>query len=143
MALLAASSTRFSPRPAPMPMSTWPAPSRRALTSAKSTLMRPGRLMTSVMPLTPWYSTRSAMRKASFKVIFLSTAERRRSFWTTTMASTRSLSFLMPSSAARMRLGPSKLKGRVTTATVRAPSRLAMSATTGRFPFPCRPPCPR
>ena len=58
------------------------------------------------------------------------------------MASTRSLSFLMPSSAARMRLGPSKLKGRVTTATVRAPSRLAMSATTGALPVPVPPPMP-
>ncbi len=48
----------------------------------------------------------------------------------------------MPSSAARMRLGPSKGKGRVTTATVRMPSSLATWATTGAAPVPVPPPMP-
>ena len=51
------------------------------------------------------------------------------------------LSFL-PRSAVRMRRAPSKLKGFVTTATVRMPSSLAISAMTGAAPVPVPPPMP-
>ena len=48
----------------------------------------------------------------------------------------------MPSSAVRMRRAPSKLKGLVTTATVRIPISLAISAITGAAPVPVPPPMP-
>ncbi len=47
-----------------------------------------------------------------------------------------------PSAAYRARFGPSHWKGRVTTATVKAPCSLAMRATTGAAPFPVPPPIP-
>ena len=53
MAISAALSARPSPRAAPMPMSAVPAPDMIPFTSAKSTLMRPGVVIRSVMPCTP------------------------------------------------------------------------------------------
>ena len=47
----------------------------------------------------------------------------------------------MPDCATRCRL-PSKANGRVTTATVRMPMLLAMSAITGAAPVPVPPPMP-
>src|SRR5580658_3276010 len=47
-----------------------------------------------------------------------------------------------PCSACLRRLGPSKSKGLVTTATVSAPSSLASDATTGAAPVPVPPPRP-
>ena len=48
-----------------MPISAEPAPDITDFTSAKSRLMRPGVVISDVMPSTPWNSTWSAMRKAS------------------------------------------------------------------------------
>ncbi len=48
----------------------------------------------------------------------------------------------MPPSACRFRVCPSKENGRVTTATVSAPTSLATSATTGPAPVPVPPPRP-
>lgn len=48
----------------------------------------------------------------------------------------------IPSSAMRRRLLPSKVNGLVTTPTVRMPSSLATSATTGPAPVPVPPPMP-
>ena len=48
----------------------------------------------------------------------------------------------MPFSACIIRRRPSKLKGLVTTPTVRMPISLAMSATMGAAPVPVPPPIP-
>ena len=61
----AASTARFSPVARPMPMSAEPASFMIARTSAKSRLMRPGTVMMSLMPWTPWRRTSSTTRKAS------------------------------------------------------------------------------
>ncbi len=53
MAPSAAASARFSPRALDTPMSAVPAPFMTDFTSLKSTLMRPGVVMRSVMPCTP------------------------------------------------------------------------------------------
>ena len=65
MAALAASTARFSPPATPIPMSAEPASFMTVRTSAKSRLMRPGTVIRSVMPCTPWRSTSSATLKAS------------------------------------------------------------------------------
>ena len=60
-----------------------------------------------------------------------------------TMSVSHSLrSSVMPFSACVARRLPSKLKGRVTTPIVRAPSLRAMLATTGAPPVPVPPPSP-
>ena len=48
----------------------------------------------------------------------------------------------IPCSAKAMRFFPSKPKGLVTTATVKIPNSLAISATTGAAPVPVPPPIP-
>ena len=61
----------------------------------------------------------------------------------TIRVSTLSLRFSIPSSAWTRRRAPSKRKGLVTTATVRAPtSFLAISAMMGAAPVPVPPPSP-
>src|SRR6185312_8629991 len=65
IAISAAFSERPSPRAEPMPISAVPAPFMMLLTSAKSTLIRPGVVIRSVMPCTPLSSTSSALRNAS------------------------------------------------------------------------------
>ena len=56
--------------------------------------------------------------------------------------STFSLSSSVYCSATSLRRIPSKLKGFVTTATVRLPRSLAISAMTGAAPDPVPPPMP-
>ncbi len=56
--------------------------------------------------------------------------------------STLLLSPSIPCSAWLIRRRPSKIKGRVTTPTVRAPISLATSATIGAAPVPVPPPMP-
>ena len=90
-------------------------------TSAKSRLIRPGTVIRSVMPCTPWRSTLSASRKASRMLVRRSTIESRRSFGITISVSTFSRSARMPCSACSARLEPSNSNGRVTTPTVSAP----------------------
>ena len=59
-----------------------------------------------------------------------------------TNVSTASFKFFKPSAAKRPRFGPSKVNGRVTTPTVKAPKSLAILATTGAAPVPVPPPIP-
>ena len=142
MAVLAAIWARFSPVPIPTPIKAVPASVIMALTSAKSTLISPGTVIKSEIPWTPCPKTLSATRKASWRVIFLSTTSR--SFWLgmTMRVSTFPLSSSRASSATLIRRIPSKAKGLVTTATVRAPASLASSATSGAPPLPVPPPIP-
>ena len=60
----------------------------------------------------------------------------------TIKVSTRLRRALIPSSACLVRLFPSKLKGRVTTPTVKQPISLATSAAMGAAPVPVPPPIP-
>ena len=112
-------------------------------TSAKSTLTTPLCWMRSLMPLTAWYRTSSALRKASTNVRS-SPPSSDRSFWfgMVMSVSTCSVSICRPISARRARCLPSKAKGLVTTPTVRAPSSRATWAITGAAPVPVPPPMP-
>src|SRR4029079_14766954 len=61
-AAVAAAVARPSPRAIPIPISADPASRMIVRTSAKSRLTRPGTVMRSVMPCTPWRRMSSAMR---------------------------------------------------------------------------------
>src|SRR5437867_3752282 len=73
MAWRAASAARVSPVPCPMPISAEPALVMIVFTSAKSRLMRPGTVMRSLMPCTPWRNTSSTMRNASTMLVRFAT----------------------------------------------------------------------
>ena len=77
-----------------MPMSAEPASRMIVRTSAKSRLTRPGTVIRSVMPCTPWRRTSSAMRNASTTDVLRSTTWSSRSFSITISVSTRSRSAL-------------------------------------------------
>ena len=142
VAFSAASTARLSPVPMPMPSSAFPASDMIVRTSAKSRLIRPGRVIRSEMPWTPWRSTSSATVKASIIDVCLSSTLSRRLFGTTMRVSTSSASASMPRSAACSRREPSKPNGFVTMPTVSAPSSRAIRATTGAAPVPVPPPSP-
>ena len=95
-----------------------------------------------VMPSTPWYSTWSAMRKASRTGVAASETWSSRSFGTTIRVSTAAFSSPMPMSAWAARLRPSKENGRVTTPMASELRLLAISATMGAPPVPVPPPSP-
>ncbi|CPB49325.1 Uncharacterised protein [Mycobacterium tuberculosis] len=99
MAISAALSDRPSPRAEPMPISAVPAPDMMPLTSAKSTLIRPGVVIRSVMPCTPLSSTSSALRKASISDTAASPICSNRSLGITMRVSQLSRSAAMPFSA--------------------------------------------
>jgi len=111
-------------------------------TSAKSRLIRPGSVIRSQIPWTPWRSTSSAMRKASSIEVSRSSTSSSFSFGTTITVSQLLRSVSTPSVAWRSLRVPSNLKGVVTIPTVRAPSSLAIRATTGAAPEPVPPPSP-
>ena len=142
IAARAASTARLSPRATPMPMSADPASFMIVRTSAKSRLIRPGTVMRSVMPCTPWRRMSSTMLNASVTGVERSTTCSRRSFSMTMSASTLSRSVWIPCSAWSARSLPSKPNGRVTTPTVSAPISRPMSAMTGAPPVPVPPPSP-
>src|SRR5207244_1518487 len=116
-----ASTARFSPVPVPIPIMLLPASRMIVLTSAKSRLMRPGTVIRSLMPCTPWRSTSSTTRKASRIEVFLSTTSRRRSLGMVIRVSTLSLSASLYCSATSLRRTPSNEKGLVMTPTVSEP----------------------
>ena len=142
MACRAASTARFSPLARPMPMSAEPASFMIARTSAKSWLMRPGTVMMSLMPWTPWRRTSSTTRKASRMLVFFWTTSLSRSLGIVISASTWALSSSAAFSATSLRLLPSNANGLVTTPIVSAPPSLAICATTGAAPEPVPPPSP-
>src|SRR5262245_21192797 len=125
-----------------MPISAEPASFMIVRTSAKSRLIRPGFVIRSQMPCTPWRRTSSATRNASSIDVDLSSTSRRRSFGITMTVSHASRSSSTPTSACRFRLLPSKRKGVVTMPTVSASISRAMRATTGAAPEPVPPPSP-
>ena len=123
-------------------MSAEPALLMIIFTSAKSVLMRPGVVMRSVMPCTPWSSTSSAILNALTIEVFSLDTVSSRSLGMTMRVSTFSLRCWIPCSACTARRRPSNENGRVTTPMVSAPMLLAISATTGAPPVPVPPPLP-
>ncbi len=109
-------------------------------TSAKSTLIIPGRIMRSAIPCTAPSSTSLAAPKASSMVVRSPSTARSFSLGMVMSESTVSRSSAMPRLATSERF--SNLNGRVTTATVRMPNSRATSATTGAAPVPVPPPIP-
>ena len=124
-------------------MSALPALLMIIRTSAKSVLMRPGVVMRSVMPCTPWSRTSSQVLNALSIDVRSSATVSSRSLGMTMSVSTFSRIFWMPFSACTPRRRPSKLNGRVAMPMVSAPAALATSATTGPAPVPVPPPSPR
>ena len=112
------------------------------LTSAKSKFTKPGEVIKSEIPCTPWRNTSSATCKASFIGVFLSTISNNRLLAIMTKVSTFCFNSSIPLSANCARLGPSNIKGRVTTPTVKAPDSLATRAIIGAAPVPVPPPIP-
>mmetsp|Transcript_9353 Transcript_9353/g.23905 ORF Transcript_9353/g.23905 Transcript_9353/m.23905 type:complete len:226 (-) Transcript_9353:614-1291(-) len=141
-ACCAASSARFLPVPVPTPSMAVPEFVITAFTSAKSTLTSPGMVMMSAIPCTPCLRTSSARRKASCSGVLSPTMSSSLSFGMTMRVSTLLRIWAMASTACCDLLLPSKVKGYVTTPTVRAPADLAMPATTGAAPLPVPPPIP-
>src|SRR3954451_7107493 len=138
----AASLARLAPVSYPIPISADPDSAMIVRTSAKSRLIRPGFVIRSQMPWTPWRSTSSAIRNASSIEVPRSSTSSSRSFGTTISVSQASRSVCSPSSACLRRRVPSNLNGIVTIPTVSAPSSRAIDATTGAAPDPVPPPSP-
>jgi hypothetical protein len=106
-----------------MPISAEPASCMIVRTSAKSRLIRPGIVIRSVMPWTPWRRTSSASRNASRIDVRRSTTSSSFSFGITISVSTISRSARCPPRPGA-RCVPSNSNGRVTTPTVSAPISL-------------------
>ncbi len=130
------------PRPTPIPTKAIPASLITALTSAKSRLINPGIVIKSAIACTDCLNTVSVISKASLTEVSLLIILSNRSFEIVIKASTVFFSSSIPCSAWIILFFPSKLKGRVTTPIVSAPSLLAISATTGAAPLPVPPPIP-
>ena len=111
-------------------------------TSAKSTLIYPGTVMTSEIPRVALYSTWFAISNAS--IIGVRRSMRSRSFWfvMTMSVSTFFFSSSIPSVACSFLFFPSLLNGFVTIPTTSAPILFAMFATNGAPPVPVPPPIP-
>ena len=123
-------------------MSARPMPVMMVRTSAKSTLIRPGIMTRSLMPRTAVAHTLSTMLNDSRRVMCLPARATSRSLGMTMSASTDLASSATPAFAFFLRCRPSKAKGLVTTATVRAPASRATRAITGAAPVPVPPPMP-
>ena len=108
MASRAALAARSGPLARPMPMRAEPAERMTARTSAKSRLMRPGTVMRSLMPCTPWRRTSSTTRKASTMDVSAVTTSLRRSLGMVMSVSTLSRSSSADFSALRRRRAPSQ-----------------------------------
>ena len=142
IAAWAASVARLPPPAYPMPSSAVPAPRMMVRTSAKSRLIRPGSVIRSQMPCTPWRSRSSQTLKASTMLVPRSSTAIRRSLGMMITVSADPCRASSPTAAASVRRLPSKPKGRVTTATVSAPISRAIFATSGAPPVPVPPPSP-
>src|SRR5215208_2963939 len=142
IAVFAAAVPLVSLLDSPMPMRAEPESCMIVRTSAKSRLMRPGTVMRSVIPWTPFLRMSSAIMNASIMLVRFSATCKSLSLGMMMRESTFSFRRLIPSSAYVDRLRPSKAKGRVTTPTVSAPESLAILATTGAAPVPVPPPLP-
>mmetsp|Transcript_20969 Transcript_20969/g.30837 ORF Transcript_20969/g.30837 Transcript_20969/m.30837 type:complete len:254 (-) Transcript_20969:191-952(-) len=142
IAAIAASSAEVLPTPAPIPMRAVPASCMTDLTSAKSTLIKPGRTIISDIPTTPCRNISSATRKDASSGVFSGMISNNLLFDTTITVSTCLRNRSIASLACLIRLLPSNANGLVTIATVNAPLSFAISDTTGAAPDPVPPPMP-
>ena len=138
----AASRARPSPLAVPVPIMAEPISDMTVRTSAKSTFTKPGRMMRSAMPCTAPNKTSFASLNASSSVVLEPNTSRSFSLGIVISESQCCAISFRPSSAVLRRFLPSKLKGRVTTATVKMPISRATSATIGAAPVPVPPPMP-
>ena len=142
IAIFAAISALFSPAARPIPMWATPLSAITVRTSAKSRLITPGLEIRSAIPCTPCLRISSALRNASVSVVFLSMMLSSLWLGMITSVSTFFFSSAIPFSALLILFLPSKLKGFVTTPTVRIPSSLEIAAILGAAPVPVPPPIP-
>mmetsp|Transcript_4367 Transcript_4367/g.5737 ORF Transcript_4367/g.5737 Transcript_4367/m.5737 type:complete len:291 (-) Transcript_4367:488-1360(-) len=142
IAAIAASSALVFPTPVPMPMSALPASFMTDRTSAKSTLIRPGRTIISEIPTTPCRKISSATRKAAVTGVSSGIISSNLLLLTMITVSTFLRKRSIASVACRILRLPSNANGLVTIATVNAPLSFAISATTGAAPDPVPPPIP-
>mmetsp|Transcript_18000 Transcript_18000/g.29478 ORF Transcript_18000/g.29478 Transcript_18000/m.29478 type:complete len:258 (+) Transcript_18000:502-1275(+) len=142
MAATAASSALVLPVPVPIPIRAVPASCITLLTSAKSTLINPGRTIISEIPTTPCLKISSATLKLASKGVFSGIISNNLLLLTIITVSTCCLNRSIASVACLILLRPSKANGFVTIATVNAPLSLLTSATTGAAPDPVPPPIP-
>mmetsp|Transcript_20021 Transcript_20021/g.28495 ORF Transcript_20021/g.28495 Transcript_20021/m.28495 type:complete len:225 (+) Transcript_20021:375-1049(+) len=142
MAAAAASSARFFPDAVPMPMRAVPALDMTLLTSAKSTLTKPGFIIISDIPTTPCLKISSATSKLFSIGVFSGMISSNLLLETTMTVSTCCFNRSIASSACLILRAPSKRNGFVTMPTVNAPLSLEISATTGAAPLPVPPPIP-
>ena len=128
-AILAASSARPSPGALlaePKPIIACPISDMTVRTSAKSTLINPGEVIISEMPVTELRKTSFAAENACMSVAFLGITLANCSFGMIIKESTCFDNSLIPISANIIRFLPSKENGFVTTATVRIPNSFAI-----------------
>mmetsp|Transcript_25354 Transcript_25354/g.45738 ORF Transcript_25354/g.45738 Transcript_25354/m.45738 type:complete len:290 (+) Transcript_25354:610-1479(+) len=111
-------------------------------TSAKSTLISPGRTIISEIPTTPCLKISSATRNDASSGVFSGMISSNLLFETMITVSTFCLNRSIASVACLILLRPSNANGLVTMATVNAPLSLLISATTGAAPLPVPPPIP-
>ena len=142
IAASAASRARISPRDSPVPIIAIPISDITVRTSAKSTLIIPGRIIRSAIPCTAPNNTSLADLNASSKLVLLPITDKSFSLGMVINESTCCCNSIIPSSAYCLRFLPSNRKGRVTTATVKIPMSLATSAIIGAAPVPVPPPMP-
>ena len=142
MAVSAAILAPSSPSPRPDPIIARPFSDITVRTSAKSTLIIPGRVMSSAMPCTAPSRTSFAAPNASLSVTRSPSTLSSFSLGMVMRESTCSLSSVIPSCAMAIRRLSSNGNGLVTTATVRIPISRAICAMTGDAPVPVPPPMP-
>ena len=136
----AASRARPSPDDRPVPIMAIPISDITVRTSAKSTLIIPGRMMRSAIPCTAPNSTSFAAANASSMLVRSPKTTSSFSFGIVINESTHSDNSRIPRSAISVRF--SNLNGRVTTATVSMSISFAAWATIGAAPVPVPPPIP-
>ena len=105
-------------------------------------MITPGLEIKSAIPCTPCLNTSSTFLNASVNVVFLSITLIRRWFGIITNVSTFFFNSIMPLSAFAILFLPSKLKGFVTTPTVKMPISFEIDAILGAAPVPVPPPMP-
>ncbi len=142
IAASAASLARLSPVAEPVPIIAIPISDITVRTSAKSTLIRPGQVISSAIPCTAPRNTSFAFSNTSSNEVSLPSTGINLSFGMVINESTTPDISLIPISACDIRLVRSKANGLVTTATVRMPISLAIWAITGAAPVPVPPPMP-
>ena len=142
IACVAATEALSFPLALPMPITEAPASLIIAFTSAKSTFTIPGEIISSVIPKTAFFKTSSIASNAFIKEVSLFIIEKILSLGIAIKVSTFSLTLAIPSWAICALFEPSKPNGFVTTAIVKIPSSLAISATIGVAPVPVPPPNP-